>query len=212
MRNFDYHEKIFESLPNSYKRWIDEEKIFLRKEIKKDSKVLDVGCGDGRSMKDIIDITQNIIGIDIDNSAVLFAKKEFKEYPNINVLKANAKKMPFSDSCFDFVICMTSFVNFGEDKYNGLNEIKRVLKENGKIIMSVFNEDAFEERMNVYKDLNIPIKKIDGTKVIFDKSLGANVSEQFSKEQLINIFNNVNLKIIKINRAGIGYVFSAIKN
>lgn len=211
MKNFDYHEKVFENPPDSYIKWVNEERVFLRKNIKKDSKVLEVGCGDGRSLKDIIDITQNLVGIDIDKKAVICAKKAFEKYPQVEIIKADGKKLPFGNAAFDFVICMTSFVNFDNDKYIILSEMKRVLKYGGKIIMSVFNEDAFNERMKVYKQINAPIKKIEGTKVIFDKSLGANTSEQFSKEQLGKIFDKESLKIEEIKKAGVGYVLSLIK-
>ncbi|HPD82160.1 MAG TPA: class I SAM-dependent methyltransferase [Candidatus Pacearchaeota archaeon] len=211
MKNFDYHEAVFRDLPNSYKKWIDEEKKFLRGKIKKDSKVLEVGCGDGRSLKDIIDITQNLVGIDIDKNAVIIAKKNFEKYPEVNIIEGDGRKLPFENATFDFVICMTSFVNFDNNKYIILEEMGRVLKNKGEIIMSVFNEDAFDERMKIYKKLKAPIIKTEGTKVIFDKSLGANTSEQFSKEELDEIFNKESLKINEIKKAGIGYVLSATK-
>lgn len=211
MKNFDYHEAVFRDLPNSYKKWIDEEKKFLRGKIKKDSKVLEVGCGDGRSLKDIIDITQNLVGIDIDKNAAIIAKKNFEKYPEVNIIEGDGRKLPFENATFDFVICMTSFVNFDNNKYIILEEMGRVLKNKGEIIMSVFNEDAFDERMKIYKKLKAPIIKTEGTKVIFDKSLGANTSEQFSKEELDEIFNKESLKINEIKKAEIGYVLSATK-
>jgi len=211
MKNFDYHARIFDNLPDSYKKWIDEERVFLRNNIKRDSKILEVGCGDGRSLKDIVDITQDIIGIDIDEKAIICAKENLKKYPKVKIIRANGKKIPFDNSTFDFVLCMTSFVNFDKDKYKILDEMRRILKDNGKIIMSVFNEDSLSERIKEYNRINLKIKKIEGNKVIFDKSVGANTSEQFSKEQLKEIFDKENLRIDEIKKAGVGYVLSVIK-
>jgi ubiquinone/menaquinone biosynthesis C-methylase UbiE len=205
--NADYWDDfVLTNLPDSYKKWFEEEKKYLLKHIAKDSNVLEVGCGNGRSIFDVLSITKNITGIDHDQKAVDDARKNFSKYPNINFLKADATTLPFEDEKFDFVICMTTFANFADKKFIILDEIKRVLKNSGHIIISVFSEDAFDERMKVYKASGVNIKKIDGTTVIFDEALGDNVSEQFSKEELENIFSRANLTIKDITKINIAYL------
>ena len=82
--------------------------------------------------------------------------------------------------------------------------MKRTLKDNGKIIISVFSEDAFEERMKVYKKVDAKIKEVIGNKkVIFEENV---ISEQFSKEELITIFHKSGLKVNEIIKSGIGYL------
>ena len=81
--------------------------------LKKDAKLLDVGCGSGVSSG----FDCFVIGID----------------PSINLLKQNknskicaaAEKLPFSDNSFDFVISVTSMHNF-YDIEESINEMKRV--------------------------------------------------------------------------------------
>lgn len=207
VKNIDFWEKLLNELPESYKSWFKDEREFLHKNITRDSKVLEIGCGDGRSIKDIIDITKNIATIDNDQKAVNDARTNFKEYIKVNILLAEAIDLPFEDDSFDFVLCLTTFANFGNDKYKVLKEMKRVLKNNGKIIISVFSEDALEERMKAYKKLGISIKEVSKNgKVTFDESVGANTSEQFSREELIKIFNKVELKTDEIVKSGIGYI------
>lgn len=50
------------------------------------------------------------------------------------------------------------------------------------------------------------MKVTDNGKIIFDESVGANTSEQFSKEELVEIFNHTKLKVDKILKSGIGYM------
>ena len=73
--------------------------------------------------------------------------------------------------------------------------MKRVLNDNGKIILSVYSEDAFPTRIDMYKQIAIPINKTEGTTVIFDKQVGANESEQFLKEQIEDMASKAGLKI-----------------
>lgn len=193
-------------MPESYKKWFEEERKYLQKTITPDVRVLEVGCGDGRSIFDILPITKNVVGIDHDEKAVNDAKKNFSSYPTIKILKADATKLPFKEEEFDFVICMTTFANFGDKKFIILDEMKRVLKKSGKIIISVFSEDAFEERMKVYKASGAKIKEIKGGTVIFDESLGDNISEQFTKKQLEDIFSQANLRIEDITKVNMAYL------
>ena len=206
-RNIVFWEEVLKDLPESYKIWFKKEKDYLQKNIIKDSKVLEVGCGNGRTLKDIINITTNLTGIDHDAKAIQDAKLNFKNFSDVHLLVAQAEKLPFKDKSFDFVICMTTFANFGKKKFIILDEMKRVLQDNGKIIISVFSEDAFNERMKLYKNLNAPIKKIkEGGKIIFDESLGDNVSEQFSENELKEIFKKAKLKIIEIIKLNMAYI------
>lgn len=205
--NADYWDDfVLTNLPDSYKKWFEEEKKYLLKHIAKNSNVLEVGCGNGRSIFDILSITKNITGIDHDQRAVNDTKKNFSKYPNINFLKADAANLSFENEKFDFVICMTTFANFADKKFIILKEMKRVLKNSGHIIISVFSEDAFDERMKVYKASGVNIKKIEGTTLTFDEAFGANISEQFNKEQLENIFSQVKLSIENITKINIAYL------
>ena len=205
--NADYWASLLlTNIPDSYKKWFKEEKKYLLKHISSDSNVLEVGCGNGRSIFDILSVTKNITGIDHDQKLIDNAKKNFATYPSINILKAEATNLPFDDESFDFVICMTTFANFADKKFIILDEMKRTLKDSGHIIISVFSEDAFEERMKVYKTDGVKIKHIDGTTVVFDESFGDNISEQFNKEQLENIFSQANLVVEDITQVNIAYL------
>src|SRR3989344_4274211 len=209
--NMDYMANFLENLPKSYQKLFEEEKKYLQKIITLDAKVLDVGCGSGRSVFDILSKTKNIVGIDHSDRAVADAKNNFSRYPSIKILKADAAQLPFDNEEFDFVICMTTFANFADKKFKALEEMRRVLKDSGKIIISVFSENALEERMRVYKTLGVKIKEVKNGTVIFDESLGDNISEQFTKEQLENIFSKVNLKIEDIKKVDIAYLCTLVK-
>lgn len=211
LRNIEFWEKLLKDAPDSYKRWFKEERIYLQRHIAKDSEVLEVGCGDGRSLKDLLPITKNITGIDHDVLAVKHAKENFKEYSNVKILLADAKELPFSKESFDIVICMGSFCNFGDYKLKALSEMKRVLKNEGSMIISVFSEGAFEERMKAYEAFKCPIKAIRGTTVVFAEELKDNISEQFSREELIELFDNAGLRPVDIKKVGIGYLCKLVK-
>jgi ubiquinone/menaquinone biosynthesis C-methylase UbiE len=200
--NIEWWEKLLENIPDSYANWFKEEEKFLKQHITKDAKVLEIGCGEGRSLNYILDITKNIVGIDNDPKAVKDAKANLKD---IDIQLADGKNLPFEDNSFDFVICMTTPANFGDEKQKFYAEMKRVVKEEGQILLSVFNEDAMEERLKLYKKVNAKVKEIRGGRVIFEDFVDIEFSEQFSKSELENIFKEAGLKVLEIKKEVIGY-------
>lgn len=203
-KNMDYRSDVLKNLPESYKIRFEEEKKYLNGIITPHSKVLEIGCWDGRSINDILSITENITGIDYDDKAINDAKNNFSKNPSIKIFKSDATDLPFENNEFDFVICMTTFANFADKKFIILEEMKRVLKESGKIIISVFSENALDERMKVYKATWVKIKEILNGNVVFGDNVGE--SEQFNKEELENIFFKANLHIKEIKKVNIAYL------
>ena len=99
--------KLFTKKPLPiFKDWLAKEKFFLRRNIKKDSKVLDVGCGIGKHIKLLANTAKEISGVDFDKNVVEEAKKNLSIFKNVKIFFENAKKLHFKNNIFDFVICM----------------------------------------------------------------------------------------------------------
>jgi ubiquinone/menaquinone biosynthesis C-methylase UbiE len=204
--NIDFWQDVLNDQPQSFKDWFEREKAFLRENIKSDSLVLEVGCGNGRSIFDLLSVTQNITGIDHDPKTIDEAKKNFSSYKTINLQVANATALPFNNNTFEYVLCLSTFVNFADAKYRALEEMKRVLKSDGKIIMSVYNEDALPDRMSIYKKIGLKLQSVDNGKVVFDENFVDNISEQFSESELLDIFSKSNLKVDKLEKLEVAYL------
>ena len=66
--------------------------------------------------------------------------------------------------------------------------MKRVLKKEGRIIISVYSDKALDERLNLYRKLKFKIKEVrKNGAVIFDDPLSEGISEQFSRNQIKEI-------------------------
>lgn len=200
--NIGYWEQILRDPTPSYKKLFEAENQYLTAHISSNSLVLDVGCGDGTTIQTILPITKRIVGIDNDAKAVEDARSRLSSVPDIKILLVDALKLPFDNQEFDVVIHMMTLVNFEINKVKVLQEMSRVLKDDGKIIISVYSELAFPARLEIYKKLDIPIEKIEGTKVTFDKSVGANESEQFTQKELELLAEQASLKIRACQKVG----------
>ena len=97
----------------------------------KDLKILDVGCGTGIVIKRL-ELYGNTFGIDISKKAVEFCKIRDIE----NVFKADATKIPFSNSSFDLVVCLDVLEHVKHDN-NAISEIYRILKPDGIALLTI---------------------------------------------------------------------------
>lgn len=210
--NIHYWEKVLENPTPTYKKLFDEERQYLTTHISRNSYIIDVGCGDGTTIQNILSISNKVIGVDNDPKAVADAQIKFSSALDIKIILADALFLPFAEKTFDTVIHMMTLVNFENNKIKALLEMSRVLKDDGKIILSVYSEDAFPSRLEMYQQIKVPIEKTEGTQVIFNESVGANKSEQFSKEELKSIFDEARLTISDCRKVeSIAYICELIK-
>ncbi len=205
-----FFENWLEQASPEIKEWFSKEIEYLRKNIKPNSKILDIGCGFGRHIKILAHSAEEIIGIDNNEDMISKAKQNLSNLKNVKLFLQDAKKLEFNDNSFDYVISMTNtFGDFPDIKIDVLKEMKRVCKNNGKIIISVYSEKSFEIRKNDYKKVGLHITKIDDGIIHTEEGL---ISEQFTRPQLEKFFNSVGLKFRIFELNPISYICEVVKN
>ncbi|WP_108808579.1 class I SAM-dependent methyltransferase [Aquimarina spinulae] len=103
--------------------------------------ILEIGMGNGFFVKDIFTLENTVQykGCDYSqemvNKATALNKKLIKE-GKAGFFLANANKIPFEDGEFNTVFTINT-IYFWEDPQRILEEIRRILKPNGKLIISL---------------------------------------------------------------------------
>lgn len=97
--------------------------------------ILDVGCASGWFLSRVSKRYPEAycVGIDKYRRAIDYGKKHYK---SLELLYADAHKLPFQANSFDLVIC-TEVLEHVNDPAGVLREIKRVLKKNGSAIVEM---------------------------------------------------------------------------
>ena len=142
--------KLFQVYQTRYpriKRYFDEEINFVRRNLHGNEKVLEVGTGYGRIIKELTPFAANIVGIDISEASVNLGKDYLKGCPNCKVQVMDAHNLEF-DEKFDVVLCLQ----------NGLSAIKgqpmhligqcmKVLTPGGRAYFSTYSAKFWDHRL-----------------------------------------------------------------
>jgi len=99
------------------------------------SLVYDIGCGNGRNM---IHNKNNITFIGIDNCTSFV---EICKNKNLNIINSNITQIPLRNNSADAVLCIAVLHHLSNthNRLKALLEMKKIIKENGKILLSVWS-------------------------------------------------------------------------
>lgn len=136
------------------------EKIIFEKYISKDDKILDIGCGAGRTTINLYKKGyKNIIGLDLSSSLIEFAKKYVTNNKlDINFVNGDATKLEYPSDYFNVVIFSYNGMQCIPGKKNRdsvLKEVYRVLKPGGLYIFTAHNRDDSGKYQYIWEEEKI---------------------------------------------------------
>jgi len=142
----------------------------IKSKINSNSKILDLGCGNGEVTIQIAKkFGCEITGIDLSGVRIENAKKKLEENPKISHLvkfvKASATKLPFSSESFTHIWSQATIYHV-HNKDKALSEIYRVLKKEGIFVF----DDLIKPKLQIAEDS----KKYVYERLLFDTPFSFN--------------------------------------
>ena len=167
--------------------------------IKPSDIVLELGCGYGRVLRRLSEKASRVVGIDIAENSLSYAKQYLSEYSNIELQFMTARNLTFEENSFDVVLGIQNAISAMKiNPIHLINEALKVVKNNGTIIFSSYSEKIWEERLDWFVQQSkegllgeIDFKKTGNGSIVCKDGFKA-------KTHTINDFNtitrNLNLK------------------
>lgn len=126
-------------------------------------KILDIGCGSGGIMSDLVTSGYSVIGGDISWHMVREARDSIKAWSGTaGYLQCDVEHLPFATDTFDVIVC-AGVLSYLSDLDQGLQELHRILKCSGILVVTLPNL----LRLNVLFDPYYPYKlsRLSGEKL-----------------------------------------------
>jgi SAM-dependent methyltransferase len=130
----DYYEELWQSLPEQlHPPDFDRRVAFLRAEVHRGDRALDLGCGDGRFTGELARAGADALGVDVAEAALVRARArepslEFRLAPIDGTL-------PLEDNAFDLVWA-SEVIEHVADTARWLSEARRVLVPDGRLLIT----------------------------------------------------------------------------
>jgi ubiquinone/menaquinone biosynthesis C-methylase UbiE len=117
----------------------EKERLITRYFSNKNAKILDIGCGLGRTTQPLSDMGFEVIGIDVSEAMINKARAKF---PTIDFRIGDAYDLPFRDEAFEYTLFSFNGIDHihpERRRIQALREIHRVLKPGGLFLFSSHN-------------------------------------------------------------------------
>lgn len=102
-----------------------------------ESRILDIGCGNGNISIHLGSLGHNVLGIDISEKTIAKARSNNK-FPNVKFEVVSAEELQASGPQYDVIICSEVLEHLQKPE-DLVRVIERLLKEDGRLIVTVPN-------------------------------------------------------------------------
>lgn len=174
------------------------EEVLFARHLKPGQRVLDVGCGAGRTTAHVARVASEVVGIDLSPELIRAAAEN---HPGIDFRVMDAVQLDFPDDSFDVLIFSNNglcYLHPLEKRMAAIKEMERVLKKGGILIMSSFNRFL---PLALYALVNLAMTRLvfgfSSNYVIHLTRHGMTVNYETCPEEEIALFRNNNFEAVE---------------
>jgi len=150
------NDPVYDPIPlQEYMDKWDGQKFIDSLKLTKGKYVLEVGVGTGRLARKVCGYCEKFVGIDISPKTIERAKYNLSEYKNTQLICADILNFE-SESRFDVIYSTLTFMHIN-DKLLAMNKVKKLLKSEGRFVLSISNDlsgyiDYGTRKIEIYPD------------------------------------------------------------
>jgi 2-polyprenyl-6-hydroxyphenyl methylase/3-demethylubiquinone-9 3-methyltransferase len=144
--------RVYETRIERVKRYLDAEIDFVRRSLRGDERVLELGAGYGRIMKKLAPFAASITGIDISEDSVAFGREYLADATNCRIETMDAHAIAF-DAEFDVVLCLQNALS--AMKGDAADTVARCVKSlvpGGTLYCSSYSPKFWEHRLAWFRE------------------------------------------------------------
>ncbi len=144
--------KCYDIAPPRVKQYLRAEVEYVREQLQKTDSVLELGCGYGRVLKQLLPYSSSVIGIDTSIESLIIVKDYVDQNYRCYLFQANAESLPLQDGSIDKVVCIQNGLSaFKVDPIELLKESIRITKKGGLCLFSSYSDKFWKHRIDWFK-------------------------------------------------------------
>jgi|GEM_PF-1159378 len=184
MHNYfqQYIKAVTKPLPEMAEFFVKENN-YLKNLITANSVVLDVGCGNGRTMKFLAPLVKEIVGLDYDPKMIEAARQNLLGLGNAGLKQEDFFKIDLGQK-FDLVYASYNLLGSAELAQERRNELLQKMVSDTKIgghtVFSVWSDKGIDFAKKYYPYIGIKFLEIRDNDVVTDQG----IFKRFSKQEL----------------------------
>jgi 2-polyprenyl-6-hydroxyphenyl methylase/3-demethylubiquinone-9 3-methyltransferase len=148
----DRLQRCYQVAPPPVQHYLAAEIEQVRQRIRPGSRVLELGCGYGRVLRQLAPAARLVVGIDLSLSSLLMARHYLQGHGNVTLAQMNAVEPALPEAVFDLVCCIQNGISaFQVDQRRLLAAAVRVTAPGGAALFSSYAEAFWEQRLHWFR-------------------------------------------------------------
>ena len=117
-------------------------------------RVLDAACGEGYGSWLLADSATEVIGIDVDATAIEHAVARYAMHPNLRYIQASCTALPLATGSLDLIVSFETIEHLDAQEAM-LSEFRRVLAPSGALVLSSPNKAIYSEETGYANEFHV---------------------------------------------------------
>lgn len=147
-------QKLFMAYDSGISRihqYLNAEIEYVRKMLKGNENILELGAGYGRIIKELAPNCNSILGIDISEDSIKLANEYLKNTKNTKMLVMDVHNLKFENS-FDVILCLQNGLSAMKLTIDTIKNIMKFLSPGGQAFFSSYSDKFWDVRLQWFQE------------------------------------------------------------
>src|SRR5262249_21334072 len=144
--------RCYELATPRVQEYLEAELAFISAHVRRDAQVLELGCGYGRVLRRLLDISKTVIGIDTSLASLAMAAESIGSLTRLFVGAMDAAQLAFTSGTFDLTLCIQNGISaFKREPRRLVAEAVRVTRPGGTVLLSTYAKKFWNDRLQWFR-------------------------------------------------------------
>ena len=145
-------QRVYDIAPDPVRRYLSTEIAYVQERMPPGCRVLELGCGYGRVLKELAPRAGVLAGIDTSLASLRMAKDYLAACADVMLVQMDAIDLAFPPETFDLVCCVQNGISaFHVDQRQLMAEAVSVTRPGGRVLFSSYAEAFWEDRLDWFR-------------------------------------------------------------